>query len=123
MAAYIDAFIIPVRKNKVDDYKKISRKMGKIWIDHGALEYHETLADDVPYGKVTSFPRGVGRKNNETLALGWARYKSKAHRDKVMAKVMSDPRMNAGMGDAESVIDASRMVFGGFAEIVSLAAK
>lgn len=122
MAAYIDAFIIPVRKTKVDDYKKIARKMGKVWIEHGALEYHETVADDVPYGKVTSFPRGVGRKNNETIVLGWALYKSRAHRDKVMAKVMSDPRMTSGFGDAESVIDASRMVFGGFAEIVSLTA-
>lgn len=120
MASYIDAFIIPVRKTKVDDYKKIARKMGKIWIDHGALEYHETLADDVPYGKVTSFPRGVGRKNNETIVLGWAVYKSKAQRDKVMAKVMADPRMREYMGGAEGVIDASRMVFGGFSEFVAL---
>ena len=122
MASYIDAFIIPVRKSKVDDYKKIARKMGKVWIEHGALEYHETLADDVPYGKVTSFPRGVGRKNNETLVLGWALYKSKAHRDKVMAKVMSDKRMTEGFDDVADVFDASRMVFGGFAEIISMSA-
>lgn len=120
MAGYVDAFVIPVRKSKIDEYKKTARKMAKLWLEHGALEYHETVADDVPFGKVTSFPRGVGRKNNETIVLGWARYKSRAHRDKVMAKVMADPRVNkemAGIGDA---VDASRMVFGGFSEYLSL---
>ncbi|MBJ7457733.1 MAG: DUF1428 domain-containing protein [Thermoleophilaceae bacterium] len=120
MAGYVDAFVIPVRKNKIDDYKKIARKMGKLWMEHGALEYHEAVAEDVPFGKETSFPRGVGRKNNETIVLGWARYKSRAHRDKVMAKVMADPRMGKEMAGAGDVMDASRMVFGGFSEFLGL---
>jgi uncharacterized protein YbaA (DUF1428 family) len=115
--AYVDGFIVPVPKQKLDAYRRLSRKAGKVWREHGALEYKECVADDVPVGKVTSFPRSVKRKRNETVIFAWITYKSRAHRDRVNKKVMSDPRLADMMG-AENMknmpFDAERMIYGGF---------
>lgn len=120
MAEYVDGFVLAVPKSKLDDYKKYARKAGKIWIKHGAIDYRETVADDVPYGKVTSFPRSVNRKNSETVVFSWITYKSRAQRDKVNEKVMKDPEILAMMKDMEGLMDHQRMIYGGFETIVKL---
>jgi uncharacterized protein YbaA (DUF1428 family) len=95
-------------------------KAGKVWREHGALEYRECVADDVKLGKVTSFPRSVQRKRNETVVFSWIVFKSRAHRDRVNAKVMKDPRL-ADMMDAEDMpFDAKRMIYGGFEVMVDV---
>jgi uncharacterized protein YbaA (DUF1428 family) len=117
---YADGFVIPVPKRKVDAYRRGARKAGKIWKEHGALEVRECVADDVPMGKVTSFPRSVKRKPSETVVFSWIVFKSRAHRDRVNAKVMKDPRL-ADMMDAEVMpFDAKRMIYGGFKVVVDL---
>jgi uncharacterized protein YbaA (DUF1428 family) len=115
--AYVDGFVLPVPKRKVDDYRRMARKAGKVWREHGALEYRECVADDVKPGKVTSFPQSVKLKRGETVVFSWIVYRSRAHRDRVNAKVMSDPRIT-GMDAKDMPFDAQRMFFGGFDVIV-----
>lgn len=120
MARYVDGFVLPVPGKNVEAYRRMARKAGKVWRDHGALEYIECVADDVQPGKVTSFPQSVKLKKGETVVFAYIVYKSRAHRDRVMKKVMSDPRL-ADMMDAKSMpFDAKRMFWGGFKTIVSL---
>jgi uncharacterized protein YbaA (DUF1428 family) len=119
MPSYVDGFVIPVPKRKVDAYRRQARKAGKIWREHGALEVRECIADDVPMGKVTSFPRSVKRKPSETVVFSWIVYRSRAHRDRVNAKVMKDPRI-AGMDPKDMPFDAKRMIYGGFKTVVDL---
>jgi uncharacterized protein YbaA (DUF1428 family) len=115
--AYVDGFIVPVPKQKLDAYRRMSRKAGKVWREHGALEYKECIADDAPKGKVTSFPQSVKLKKGETVVFSWITYKSRTHRDRVNAKVMKDPRLADMMG-AENMkdmpFDGQRMIYGGF---------
>lgn len=120
MAKYVDGCVVPVPKKNVDAYRKMARKAGKIWREHGALEYRECLADDVPYGKVTSFPRSVDRKRHETVVIASITYKSRAHRDSVVAKVMKDPRITGMMDPKDMPFDPSRMIYGGFEVIVDV---
>ena len=110
MAKYVDGFVLAVPKSKIDDYKKIARGACKVWMECGALDYQELVADDVPFGKITSFPRAVGRKNSETVVFSWITYKSRAHRDAVNKKVMKHPKMDKLMKDADGVFDAERMI-------------
>jgi uncharacterized protein YbaA (DUF1428 family) len=116
--AYVDGFIVPVPKKKVADYRKVARKAGKIWREHGALAFVECAADDVPYGKWTSFPRAVKVKNGETVMFSWILYKSRAHRDAVNKKVMADKRLKMNM--SAMPFDAKRMIYGGFKPIVEM---
>ncbi len=92
--AYVDGFVVPVPKNKLEAYREMAKKAGAIWREYGALEYRECIADDVKPGKVTSFPQSVMLKPDETVVFSWILYKSRAHRDEVNAKVMGDPRMS-----------------------------
>lgn len=119
MARYVDGFIVPVPKKKVKDYVKIAKLAGKVWMDHGALEYHECEADDVKVGKLTSFPRSVQRKASETVFFSWIVYKSRAHRDAILKKVMSDPRLAHLMDPKKMPFDGKRMIYGGFKTAVS----
>jgi len=91
--AYVDGFIVAVPKANVEAYKDLARKAGAVWKEHGALEYVECLGDDVPYGEVTSFPRAVQAKEDETVVFSWVVYPSRQDRDAVVAKVMADPRL------------------------------
>ena len=117
--AYVDGFVVPVPKKSLDVYRRMARKAGKIWREHGALEFRECIADDVKVGKLTSFPRSVKLKPNETVVFSWITYKSRAHRDRVNAKVMKDKRL-AQMMDAKAMpFDAKRMIYGGFKVLVS----
>jgi uncharacterized protein YbaA (DUF1428 family) len=120
MAKYVDGFVLPVPKRNLDAYRRIARKSGKIWREHGALEYRECVADDVPVGKLTSFPRSVERKRGETVVFAWIVYRSRAHRDRVNAKVMSDPRITEAMSGTDMPFDAKRMIYGGFEVVVDV---
>ena len=119
MARYVDGFVVPVPEDKVDDYRRISRKAGKLWREHGALECRECVADDVKPGKLTSFPQNVQVKRGETVVFAWIVYRSKRDRDRINAKVMADPRMS-GMDEKEMPFDMKRMIFGGFEVIVDV---
>jgi uncharacterized protein YbaA (DUF1428 family) len=115
---YVDGFVLPVPRNKLASYKKLAKLAGKIWLEHGAIDYVECVADDVNKGKVTSFPQSVKLKKGEVVIFSWATYKSRADRDRVMKKVMSDPRM-AEFADIDKLpFDGMRMFWGGFKPIV-----
>jgi len=117
MARYIDCFVIPVPKKNLKAYRSMAKVSAKAWIKAGALEYVESLADDVSKGKVTSFPRSVKLKAGETVVFGYAVYKSRAHRDIVMAKVHKDENL---MKHWENMpFDGMRMIWGGFKSFVS----
>jgi uncharacterized protein YbaA (DUF1428 family) len=115
---YVDGFVVPVAKKHLATYRRMARQAGKVWREHGALEFRECVADDVKKGKRTSFPRSVKLKPNETVVFSWITYKSRAHRDRVNAKVMKDKRL-AEMMDVKSLpFDAKRMIYGGFKVLV-----
>ena len=120
MPRYVDGFLVPLPSRNVDTYRRPARKAGKVWIEHGALEVRECIADDVPRGKLTSFPRGLHLKRGEVVVFSWIVYKSRAHRDRVNAKVMSDPRLADMMESDAMPFDAERMVYGGFETLVHL---
>ena len=120
MAKYVDGFVVPGPKRKLDAYRRLSRKSGEIWREHGALEFRECVADDVPVGKVTSFPRSVKAKPDETVVFAWIVFKSRAHRDRVNAKVMKDPRLAGMMEPGAMPFDAKRMIYGGFKVVVDV---
>ena len=118
MPKYVDGFIVPVPKKKLDAYRKMAQKAGKVWREHGALEFVETVADDVKVGKVTSFPRSIKQKTGETVVFSYIVYKSRAHRDSVNKKVMADPRLKDMMDPKAMPFDAKRMIYGGFKVLV-----
>ena len=120
MAHYVDGFVVPVPKKNLAAYRRMARKAGKVWIEHGALQYTECLADDVKPGKRTSFPQSVKLKDDETVIFAWIVYKSRAQRDRVNAKVMADPRLAAMMNPKTMPFDGKRMFFGGFKSLVEL---
>jgi uncharacterized protein YbaA (DUF1428 family) len=111
---YVDGFIVPVPEKNLDAYRRLAQKAGKVWREHGALEYREFVADDVKVGKWTSFPQSVKLKKGETVIFAWITYKSRAHRDKVNAKVMADERLKGMMSPADMPFDGKRMIYGGF---------
>lgn len=117
---YIDGFIVPVPKKNVAAYRSMSRKAGKVWREHGALDYRECIADDVKVGKLTSFPRSVKMKANETVVFAYIVYKSRKDRDRVNEKVMKDPRLAKMMSPKGMPFDGKRMIYGGFKTIVSV---
>lgn len=119
MAEYVDGFVLAIPKKNIDAYKKMAKKASKVWLELGAIDYKECVADDVPYGKRTSFPRSVERKNSETVVFSWITYKSRAQRDKVNAAVMKDPRIVGMMDSMGDIMDPERMIYGGFEVIVS----
>ncbi|HMJ49592.1 MAG TPA: DUF1428 domain-containing protein [Burkholderiales bacterium] len=110
----VDGFVVPVPKKNLQAYRRMAQKAGKIWREHGALEFRECVADDVKPGKWTSFPQSVKLKAGETVVFSYIVFKSRAHRDRVNAKVMKDPR-SAKMMDAKPwPFDGKRMFWGGF---------
>jgi len=116
--AYVDGFVTPVPKRKLADYRRMSQKIAKVWRDHGALEFRECVADDVKWGKRTSFLRAVKQKSGETVFFSYIVYKSRADRDRVNGKAMKDKRL-AKMFDPKTLpFDAKRMIWGGFKVVV-----
>ena len=120
MARYVDGYVLPVPKKNVEAYLRMARKAGKVWREHGALEYFECLADDVKPGKLTSFPQAVKLKEGETVVFSRIVYKTRKHRDKVNAKVMKDPRLAPMMDPKTLPFDGKRMFWGGFKTMIEL---
>ena len=118
MARYVDGFVVPVPRENVAAYRRMAQKAGRIWREHGALDFVECIADDVKPGKLTSFPQSVKLKPNETVMFSWITYKSRAHRDRVNKKVMADPRLKDMMDPKAMPFDGKRMIYGGFAVLV-----
>jgi uncharacterized protein YbaA (DUF1428 family) len=117
---YVDGFVIPVPKKKLADYRRLARLAGKVWKEHGALEYVECVAEDVKPGTLTSFPQAVMLKRSETVVFSWITYRSRAHRDRVLAKVMKDPRLAKVMDPKKMPFDGKRMFWGGFEVLVAV---
>ncbi|MGE3109635.1 MAG: DUF1428 domain-containing protein [Phycisphaerales bacterium] len=116
---YVDGFVIPVSRKKLDAYARISRKAGKIWREHGALDYRECVGDDLAIKGMTPFTKCFPVKPGETIVFSYIVYKSRAHRDKVNAKVMNDPRLAAMCSPDDMPFDVKRMAYGGFKVFVS----
>jgi uncharacterized protein YbaA (DUF1428 family) len=114
MARYVDGFVLPVPKRKAAEYRRIARKAGKIWREHGALEYRECVAEDVKPGKLTSFPQSVRLRPGEVVWFSWIVFRSRRDRDRVNARVMQDPRLAGMMDPAKMPFDGKRMIYGGF---------
>lgn len=115
--AYVDGFVLPVPEKNLDAYRRMARKAGKIWREHGALEYRECTGDDLAAKGVVSFAKLMKVKKSETVIFAWIVYKSRAHRDRVNAKVMKDPRL-ANIDPGSMPFDYKRMAFGGFRVLV-----
>jgi uncharacterized protein YbaA (DUF1428 family) len=120
MPRYVDGFVLPIPKKNAEAYRRIARRAGKIWREHGALEYRECIADDVKPGKHTSFPQSVDLKTGEAVWFSWIVFKSRKHRDQVNAKVMADPRLASMMDPKRMPFDGKRMIYGGFRVRVDL---
>lgn len=116
--SYVDGFLVAVPKDKIEAYSELARRAGEVWKEHGAIAVVECVADDVPYGELTSFPRAVRVKEDETVIFAWIVYESREARDEINAKVMADERLKGDMADMP--FDGKRMIFGGFRPIVEL---
>jgi uncharacterized protein YbaA (DUF1428 family) len=120
MTHYVDGFVVPVPLRNLDAYRRMAEQAGKIWMEHGALQYWECTGDDVKPGKVTSFPQSVQLKDDEIVVFAWIVYSSREHRDSVNAKVMEDARMKDMMDPKSMPFDGMRMFWGGFKSLVEL---
>lgn len=117
-AGYVDGFVLPVPKRNIEKYRKMAQQGAKVWMRHGALQYFECVAEDNKTEFGLSFPQGVQAKPGETIVFAFITYKSRAHRDKVNAKVMKDPDLMAGMDMKKMPFDVARMLYGGFKTLV-----
>jgi uncharacterized protein YbaA (DUF1428 family) len=115
---YVDGFVVPVPKSQLAAYRTMARKAGKVWREHGAIDYHECVADDVPVGKRTSFPRSVKLKPGEVVVFSYIVYKSRRDRDRINKAVMADPRLKSMIDPKKMPFDGKRMFWGGFKSLV-----
>lgn len=116
---YVDGFVLAVPKSRLEDYRKMADNAATVWMEHGALAYHEAVADDVPYGELTSFPRAVQATDDELVVFSWIVYASREARDTINQKVMADPRIKDTMTDPSAMpFDSKRMIYGGFRTLV-----
>lgn len=116
--AYVDGFVVAVPKDRIEDYKTMARKAGELWKEYGAQAFVECVADDVPYGELTSFPRAVQAKDDEIVVFSWILYRSRAERDEINKKVMEDPRLKMDMENMP--FDGKRMIYGGFETMIEM---
>jgi uncharacterized protein YbaA (DUF1428 family) len=120
MAFYVDGFVTPVPRRKIAAYRTMARKAGRVFLEHGALEFVEAMGDDVKPGRYTSFPQAVKLKSGEVPFFSWIAYRSRRHRDAVNAKVLKDPRMAPMMAGKGIPFDGRRMIYGGFRTVLHL---
>ena len=118
MALYVDGYVLPVPTKHLTAYRKLAQKAGKIWKEHGALEYRECVGDDFRVKNMKSYPQAVKAKRGETVVFSWIVFKSRADRDRVNKKVMKDPRLAAMMDAKAMPFDVKRMIYGGFKVLV-----
>lgn len=123
METYVDGFVLPIAKDKVDAYARMSNEAGKLWMEYGALAYRELVGDDLEMKDQIPFPELAGAKEGETVIFSYIRYRSREHRDEVNAKVMADPRILEMCTDADKPFDPRRMAWGGFRTIVEHVAE
>lgn len=116
---YVDGYVVPVPKRNIEAYRRLAEEAGRVWREHGALEYVECIAEDVKPGEVTSFPQSVKLEPDETVVFAWIVFESREHRDRVNALVMQDPRI-AGMDKSAMPFDGKRMFWGGFELLVEV---
>ena len=117
---YVDGYVLPVPKKNIQMYRRMARKAGKIWREHGALEYRECVGEDLNVKFLVPFPRNMKLKRGETVVFAWIVFKSRAHRDRVNAKVMKDPRLASILDPKALPFDGKRMFWGGFKPLVSV---
>jgi uncharacterized protein YbaA (DUF1428 family) len=117
---YVDGYVLPIPLKSLAIYRRIALKAGKIWKEHGALEYRECVGEDLDTKWGSSFPRSLKLKPGETAVFAWVVFQSRAQRDRVNAKVMNDPRLKDMMKPHEKLFDMKRMVYGGFKTLVDL---
>ena len=115
---YVDGYVLPVPTKNLAAYRRMAQKAGKIWIEHGALEYRECAGEDMETPMGMPFPKQLKLKADETVVFAWVVYKSRAHRDRVNAKVMKDPRLGEGMDMKNMPFNPKRMAYGGFQVLV-----
>jgi uncharacterized protein YbaA (DUF1428 family) len=115
---YVDGFVLPIPRKNLQAYRRMAQKAGKVWREHGALEYRECVGDDLDVKGVKTFPRQIKPKPGETVVFSWIVYRSRAHRDQVNKKVMKDPRLASMMDEKSMPFDMKRMVYGGFKVLV-----
>ena len=118
MARYIDGFVLPIPKDRVDDYKKLAERASAIWKEHGALDYWECLGDDLQIPDMVSFLQIMNASEDETVVFAWVVFESREHRDRANEKIMSDPRLQEMMQNDKPIFDYKRMAYGGFKELV-----
>lgn len=116
---YVDGFVLPVPRAKLDEYRVLAQRAGEVWMEYGALQYFECVGDDVQPGKLTSFPQAVQLKDDEVAVFSWIVYASRAERDRINALVMADPRIAATRPE-DLPFDGMRMFWGGFTGLVEL---
>jgi uncharacterized protein YbaA (DUF1428 family) len=115
---YVDGYVLPVPKKNLPAYRRMAQKAGKVWREHGALEFRECVGDDLKTKMAASFPGTLKLKLGETVVFSWITFKSRAHRDTVNAKVMKDPRLTKMMDMKAIPFDSKRMLYGGFKVVV-----
>jgi uncharacterized protein YbaA (DUF1428 family) len=120
--SYVDGYVLPIPTKHLAFYKRLATKAGKIWMEHGALEYRECVGEDLNIKELVQFPTAFKAKADETVIFAWIVFRSRAHRDRVNSKVMADPRL-ASMGPKDVPFDHKRMAYGGFKDLVSLGKK
>ena len=114
--AYVDGYVLAVPKDRLEDYRAMATLGRDTWMKHGALSYCEAMAEDVPHGELTSFPRAVQARDDEVVVFSCITYRDRAHRDEVNVKVMADPQMHSD--PANNPFDGKRMIWGGFEAFV-----
>jgi len=115
---YVDGFVLPVPRRNLKSYRRMAQKAGRIWREHGALEFRECAGDDLNVKAGVPFPRRIKLKRGETVVFSWIAFKSRAHRDRVNARVMKDPRLAPMMRAEAMPFDPKRMLYGGFKVLV-----
>ena len=119
MPNYVDGFVIPIAKKNIAAYLRLARLAAKVWREHGALDYRECVGEDLAVKWGRTFPRGLKIKPGQTVVFSWIEYKSRAHRDRVNARVMKDPRLSGMCDPKNPPFDMKRMLYGGFEVIVA----
>jgi uncharacterized protein YbaA (DUF1428 family) len=120
MEKYVDGFLIPMAIENVDSYKEMAQKAGEIWKEHGALEFHECVGDDLEIENMLSFKKSADATEGETVIFSWIVFESREHRDQVNELVMNDPRLKAEMEACKDLFDFKRMAYGGFKTLVTV---
>ncbi|MCL4105636.1 UNVERIFIED_CONTAM: hypothetical protein GTU68_023703 [Idotea baltica] len=118
MSNYTDGFVIPIPKDKIDEYRTSAELAARVWKDHGALDYREWIGDDMEASDMVPFPKLANAGDDEIVVFAWITYESREHRDAVNAKVMNDPRLAEMMSGENLPFDCKRMAYGGFKLLV-----